>query len=44
MSNDPAERPFSSFRDPLASQEDIANEPDPFPKLTAEKPVERSSS
>ena len=40
MRNEPAERPFSSFHDPLASQAAIANEPDPFPKLSAEKPVE----
>ena len=40
VSNDFAERPFSSVHDPLATPAAIANEPDPFPKATAEKSIE----
>ena len=40
MSEDPKDRPFSSFRDPLASPAAIANEPEPFPATSAERPVE----
>jgi hypothetical protein len=40
VSDQSAKRPFSSFRDPLASTTAIANEPDPYPKTTADKPVQ----
>ena len=40
MSNEPAERPFSSFHDPLASPAVVANETNPFPRPTAEQPIE----
>ncbi|HEY6826276.1 MAG TPA: hypothetical protein VI259_05435 [Gemmatimonadaceae bacterium] len=40
MSKDRAERPFSSFHDPLANPAEVANEPNPFPRASAEKPIE----
>lgn len=40
MSHNPADRPFSFFHDPLATLAAVANECDPFPKATAEKPIE----
>lgn len=40
MSNHPAERPFSSFHEPLATPAAVANQPDPFPRVTEERPVE----
>lgn len=40
MTDDRADRTGPWFRDPLASQASMAHEPDPFPKVTAQKPVE----
>ena len=40
MSGDRALPRGSWFHEPLASPAAVAHEPDPFPKTTAEKPVE----
>jgi hypothetical protein len=40
MSNELAERAFSSFHGPLASPADVANATNPFPRPTAEQPTE----
>ena len=40
MSNESAARPFSSSHDPLASPAAIAIEPNPFPRASAERPIE----
>ena len=42
MSERPVEGAFSSRHDPLASPFAVANEPAPFPRPTADNPIEVS--